>query len=65
MADLLSQRIVIGLIYGILSSSRRCLIHISSSIPFDMALNFASVLDFETTLCFLLLHVTRFPPNNV
>ena len=61
MADLLSQWIVIGLIYGILSSSRRCLIRINSSIPFDMALNSASVLDFETTLCFLLLHVTRFP----
>ena len=65
MADLLSQQIVIGLIYGILSSSRRCFIHITSSIPFDMALNSASVLDFDITLCFLLLRVTRFPPSNV
>ena len=65
MADLLSQRIIIGLIYRIFSSSRRCLILIASSIPFDMALNSALVLDFETTLCFLLLHVPRLSPNNV
>ena len=78
MGDRLLQRIIIGVVYElvlciiighmyctIISSSKRCLIQITSSIPLDIARNFTYVLDFDTTLCFLLLHVTRFPPNIV
>ena len=32
-------------------------------MPLDKAQILASMLDFDTMFCFLLLHVTRFPPN--
>jgi hypothetical protein len=48
-----------------LSSCNKFLIHNSSHTPLVIPLYFASALDLVTTPCFLLCHVTRFPPTNV
>ena len=51
----------IGSSLGIFNSFKIALIHSSLSIPLDKARNSASVLDFDTILCFLLLYVTKSP----
>ena len=64
-AALLSQYNFIGDVVEILSSCSKFLIHNSSHTPLAMPLYSASALDLATTPCFLLRHVTKFPPTNV
>ena len=65
IAVLLSQYSSQVFFCGKISSLSSFLIQMIFVIFLASPLNFASVLDGETTLCFLFFHVTRFPLNKV
>jgi hypothetical protein len=62
---LLSQKRFNSLSCSNPSSSNNFLSHNNLHIPFVIPQNSASAFERVTKFCFLLLHVTRFPPTNV
>lgn len=63
--DLLSQYNFIVPSHLILRSSRMILNQRSSHTPCAITMNSTFVLNLDTTHCFLLFQVTKFPPRNV
>ena len=65
MVALLSQSKFISQLGGKPISVNNLLSQSNSHNPLAIPRNFDFALDSATTFCFLLLHVTRFPPTNV
>ncbi|XP_057768367.1 uncharacterized protein LOC131006172 [Salvia miltiorrhiza] len=65
IAALLSQKSRLPLLGGKPISVSNLRSHRISVIPLFTPLNSASALDRATTFCFLLLHVTKFPPTKI
>jgi hypothetical protein len=65
IAALLSQKRSISQLGAKPISVNNCLSQRSSQKPLAIPQNSASALDKATTFCFLLLHVTKFPPTNI
>lgn len=65
IAAWLSQWRVMGALLVIARSFNKAFNQINSQVVDTIALYYAPALDLATTFCFLLFHVTRFPPMNV
>ena len=65
MAALLSQKRFIYEVGAKPTSVNSLFNQRSSHNPLAIPRNYASALERAATFCFLLLHVTRFPPTNV